>query len=342
MTKKRDYSGFSFSFSDTGGDFGGTVEVQEYKHDDGTPNELILICGSKKYNLGTDVANLSSERHEETTQTTSAAKSLGKLALAGMAGNAVQNNAYAMAGMLASGSQSINTNKTVTEIWRNILIQFKDKKILMLNKVSANQWYKFDDAFRVFTYDEYHTSIDDKLSSYETKGIKLREKIGSMSGSEKEQAFKEIEALKTASILLPSKRAEIRKIALEKNLVKNLTKEEQAEVDARIAYVVAKKKKNDEKIAAKQKKDAERHLEKLERMSDLKFAKIYEYEGISKETTGIKLWIYANFTVGLYLIFELRKRSENKKFWKNIESSDNLLDEFKKFRKTKIKELTTK
>ena len=152
---------------------------------------------------------------------------------------------------------------------------------------------------------------------------------------------------------MPSNRAEIRKIALERNLVKNLTKEEQAQVDAHIAYLVAEKKKNDEKIAAKQKKDAERlvakqkkdaerYLQKLEKMSDLEFASTYEYGNMSKKTTGIKFFIYAFFTCYLYLIFELRKRSKNKKLWKNIESSDNLLDEFKKFRKTKIKELTTK
>ncbi|MDB9772261.1 hypothetical protein OAC11_05620 [Alphaproteobacteria bacterium] len=353
MTKKIDYSGYSFSFSDVAGDFSGKVKVEEYQHDDGTPNELILICEDNEYNLSIDVANLSSEKHEETNQTTSAAKSLGKLALAGIAGNAVKNKSYGMAGMLASGSQSINTNKTVTESWHNILIQFKDKKILMLNKVSSKQWYEFDDAFKVFTYDEYHASIDDMLSSFETKGIELREKIGSMSGSEKERAFKEIDAIKKVSISMPSNRAEIRKIALERNLVKNLTKEEQAQVDAHIAYLVAEKKKNDEKIAAKQKKDAERlaakqkkdaerYLQKLEKMSDLEFASTYEYENMSKKTTGIKFFIYAFFTCYLYLIFELRKRSKNKKLWKNIESSDNLLDEFKKFRKTKIKELTTK
>ena len=222
MTKKINYSGYSFSFSDVAGDFSGKVKVEEYQHDDGTPNELILICEDNEYNLSIDVANLSSEKHEETNQTTSAAKSLGKLALAGIAGNAVKNKSYGMAGMLASGSQSINTNKTVTESWHNILIQFKDKKILMLNKVSSKQWYEFDDAFKVFTYDEYHASIDDMLSSFETKGIELREKIGSMSGSEKERAFKEIDAIKKVSISMPSNRAEIRKIALERNLVKNL------------------------------------------------------------------------------------------------------------------------
>lgn len=363
MKKIRDYSGYSFSFSDVGGDFSGKVKVEEYQHDDGTPNKLILICEDKEYNLGTDVENFSSEEHEETNQTISAAKTLGKLVLAGIAGNAVKNKDYGMAGVLASGSHQINAHKTVTESWHNILIQFKDKQILMLNKVSSKELYKFDDAFKVFTYDEYHTSIDDMLSSYESKGIELREKIGSLSGSEKERAFKEIEGIKEVSISMPSKRAEIREIALKRNLVKNLTNEEQAVIDAPIAALVAK----NEKEAKKNEKEAKKYIQKLEKMSDLEFASAYGYENMSKKTTVIK-FIFAFFVfvssgvvfvdvgaasseggvgfsgliclwVFFYLLVKLRKSYKNKKLWKKIESSENLLSELKKFRKTKIKEL---
>jgi len=329
MSKKLDYSGYSFSFKNAGGDFSGTVKVEEYKTDDGTPNELILTCGQSKYNLSHDVASLTSEKHEETKQSTSVGKSVGKLALAGMAGNAVGKRSYGLAGMLASGSTSIDTNKTVTETWHNVLIQFKDKKILTLNKVSAKEWGKFDDAYKVFTYEEFHSNIEEILASLEKESDRLRDAIGSLSGKEKEKAFQEIESIKKLSISLPKRRENIRKIALKKRLVKNLTQEEQAAINAEL-----QKKAEQEKI------EKEILALNLSKMSDYEFACANGYLEMSKVASTFTVIFLTWLTMGVYIIFHLMKINKNKKLWKSIEQSEKALKEFAEFREKTTKGLT--
>lgn len=325
-------SGYSFSFSDAGGDFVGTVNVKEYEYLSKRPNELILEVGSKQYLLNNDIKSVSAEAHEETSEKVSVGKSLGKLALAGLAGNSISKKNYGTAGVLASASHAIDTKKMVTTKWHNIIIQFNDEKLLSLPKVDNDVWKKFLEAVKVFAYEKYF-KLDNEVIAYSENAIaETRQNIGSLVGNKKEDAMKVIEASNKIISDTQLKRIEIRKIAIRKNLIKDdLTQEEQSEVGVELQRRV---KEGLKQLGVKD-------FNKLEKLTDFEFARATKYSLIGEEMSKqrpiseklVLIWI----TAGLYLIF--MKRDKSKKIWKQkIEGSKDALSEFKKFREGVLKQ----
>lgn len=332
-------SGYRFSFSKVGGDFKGKVTITEYEHDDLHPNELILKCRGGEYNLGTDVTSFSGEKTVETKTDTSVGKSIGKVALAGIAGKAVQSKRYGTAGVLAAISQGVETEKTTTKTSRDVFLQFKDGKVLFLTGLPANEFRRLEEAYQVFAYENYRHEVKKLQDFIEERLAKNREKLSSLPGSKKKAVFEEIEMLQSRADALPQVLSRLRKKALERGLVSDPTKEEQLVVDGiqkkKLEKLQRKKYRELEKLQRKkdrEDKKAANAQAKKDRLTDFEFATKYGYQGLRAQRGIIGIIFLSWITLGLFLPWEIWKRISNKKKWNTILQSDPELGAFKEFR----------
>lgn len=320
--------GYKFRFSKVGGDFKGEVTIAEYKHDELRPNELVLTCQGNEYNLSTDVTNFSDEKQVEEKTSTSAGKSLGKVALAGFAGKAVQSNRYGTAGMLASVSQGMGTEKTTTKTSHDVMMQFTDGNVLLLSDLSTDEFKKLDEAYKVFTYEQYRQQANE-MQDFITKEVaKTRETVSSLTGAKKKAAFEKIEMLNGKAEILPNILSSLREKALKRGLVSDPTAEEQTIVDA------IEKKKSEQlqwEKDRKEKKAAKTQAES-DRLTDFQFAMKYGYQGLRAQRGIFGIVILSWLTGGLFLPWELWKRKSNKTKWNTILQVDPELTAFKEFR----------
>lgn len=320
--------GYKFRFSKVGGDFKGEATIAEYEHDEIRPNELVLTCQGNEYNLSTDVTSFSDEKQVEEKTSTSTGKSLGKVALAGFAGKAVQSNRYGTAGMLASVSQGMGTEKTKTKTSHDVMMQFTDGNVLLLSDLSTDEFKKLDEAYKVFTYEQYRQQANE-MQDFITKEVaKTRETVSSLTGAEKKAAIEKIEMLNGNAEILPNILSSIREKALNRGLVSDPTAEEQTIVDA------IEKKKSQQLQWEKERKDkkAAKAQAKSDRLTDFQFAMKYGYQGLRAQRGIFGIVILTWLTAGLFLPWELWKRKSNKTKWNNILQVDPELTAFKEFR----------
>jgi hypothetical protein len=320
--------GYKFRFSKVGGDFKGEATIAEYKHDELRPNELILTCQEKEYNLSTDVTSFSDEKQVEQRTGTSAGKSLGKVALAGFAGKAVQSNRYGTAGMLASVSQGMGTEKTTTTTTHDVMMQFTDGNVLLISDISTDQFKKLDEAYKVFTYETYRQQANEMQDFITQEVAKTRETVSSLTGAEKKAAFEKIEMLNGKAEMLPAILSDLREKALKRGLVAHPTAEEQKVVDSiekkKSQQLQWEKDRTEKKTAKKQ--------AKADSLTAFQFATKHGYQGLRPHRGIIGILILSYFTLGLFLLWEIWKRKSNKRKWNTIVQADPELAAFREFR----------
>lgn len=327
--------GYKFRFSKVGGDFKGEATIAEYEHDELRPNELVLTCQGNEYNLSTDVTSFSDEKQVEEKTSTSAGKSLGKVALAGFAGKAVQNNRYGTAGMLASVSQGMGTEKTTTKTSHDVMMQFTDGNVLLLSGLSTDEFKKLDEAYKVFTYEQYRQKANE-MQDFITKEVaKTRETVSSLTGAEKKAAFEKIEMLNGKAEILPNILSSLREKALKRGLVSDPTAEEQTIVDAiekKKSQQLQKKSQQLQWEKDRKEKKAAKAQAKSDRLTDFQFAMKYGYQGLRAQRGIFGIVILSSLTGGLFLPWELWKRKSNKTKWNTILQVEPELTAFKEFR----------
>jgi hypothetical protein len=355
MARKKDLmGGYQFTFGKVSGDFSSRVNINEYVDTDTGAKELIISCKDKEYNFSTDVDNFSNEENEVTKTGTSLTKTLGKLALAGAAGKSAANRSYGSAAMLGSLSQDIDTDETKTITFHNVMIEFKDGKLLMLSEVSSKEWSKLEEAYNVFNYLEYREEVGALLSIIESEEESLRATIGSVSSSDKQEAMQKIELLQKLSQSTKKQHSDTRKKAIKRMLVHQLSDEEQADVDRQQSRKgKTKKELLGEDISRYLSYQFPSEIKPLEQLTDYQFARKFEYRGLKPHATLVHIGvgsILSIFSSGalllypplrLFMIGEYSKWKTNKESWSEIEKTDANLTEVKAFRKNKMTQLTS-
>jgi hypothetical protein len=322
------WKGYKFTFPKASGDFKGEVVIKEYEHDDGLPNELILTCQEHEYNISTDIASFSDEKQVEEKTDTSIGKTVGKVALAGVAGKAVQSNRFGTAGMLASVSQGMGTEKTTTKTSHDVMIQFTDGNMLLLPSVPSDEFKKLQRAYRVFNYESYRKEIEETLKLIEKEIADTKEKLSTLPSSKKKAAFEKIDILNHNAEVLPANNAKIRATALKKGLVAELTPEEQKLVDAE----KEKKLKKLQSEKGRLEKKAKKREARLTNLTDFQYATKHGYDNLRVQRGIVGIIFLSWITCGLFIPWEIWKRKENKKKWDNILTMDPELKAFKEFR----------